>query len=192
MSTEEWTGNGARENGLKGQFWSMNGHYWPTQDDHGHPTMFTAYNAFDEEGKWRIPISKTEWQRVWAAVCKAHPDAEDVFGGVSGFLRCVVGNMALFLLEQEDLAIIDPNIRVMQLVKKAELAQNRDQTIKTLAMLTNDSALSLRDRIAAGDEVMRYDEDVLERVLGVTGLEHFRSHMSSLHDEYTARYGDEG
>lgn len=69
-----------------------------SEDQHGH-----RYMAQLEDGpngqRWILPLPRSEWEQVYAAIMQAHPEYAEAFGSPVNMVRQWVGQMMYYLLQ---------------------------------------------------------------------------------------------
>ena len=128
--------------------------HWGIEDVHGHRYMAQLSDGKD---RWLLPLPRKDWEQLWAAVCKAHPDMADAYGGGQNFLRQYVGKMMTYLLELEEWD--DPYVSALALENEVQQWEQRAERIQLTITKVGDTSLPKAIRMAAVKILLRMDDD---------------------------------
>lgn len=99
-----------------------------SEDQHGH-----RYMAQLEDGpngvRWLLPMPRSEWEQVYAAILSAHPEYAEQLGSPVNMVRQWVGQMMYYVLQ---LARDDEQLELPPTVQARVLKQQIEQRREAL------------------------------------------------------------
>lgn len=139
---------------------------WGVEDVTGHRYM--AQLSDGPNGvRWLLPFPRRDFEEMWAALCRQHPEYVEQFGSINNFLRQWVGAVFTYLLSQKELEV-DPFIKGLSIMARAQQAEAQIQMMKNLDATMRDASLPKLLRAEAGALLAQTEDDMLNSVLSVT------------------------
>jgi hypothetical protein len=132
---------------------------WGIEDKHGHRYMAQVADGKD---RWLLPLSRKEFEELWAAVAQKNPELDKVFRGPQNFLRQVIGNTMHWLLEQDWEPT--PHLRAMALQMQLGNVEASKQSIRDTLRVMQDTSMPNEIRLSAVDILLGFAQDELRSV----------------------------
>lgn len=139
---------------------------WGVEDVTGHRYMAQLTDGANGV-RWLLPFPRRDFEEMWAALCRKHPEYVEQFGSINNFLRQWVGAVFSYLLDQEEMQV-DPFVRGLSILSRAAQAKAEAEMIRSLDATMRDKSLPLRVRLEAGGLLTQHEEQMLRAVLDVS------------------------
>ena len=146
--------------------------FWAVEDGHGHRYMAQVVDANGDEPRWLVPFSRSEFEQLFAAIAKAHPEFVDAVGSPGNLVRQIVGNTMWYMSQaavHDPVVDVPPEVRAASLVARAAQQRGIESVYRNLVEMMKDESLTWGMRLDAYKVLSTLDEPVLDAIFGVRG-----------------------
>lgn len=139
---------------------------WGVEDVTGHRYMAQVTDGANGV-RWLLPFPRRDFEEMWAALCRQHPQYVEQFGSINNFLRQWIGAVFSYLLDQDEFRV-DPHIESMALLNRVAQAEAQVEVIRNLDKAMRNKTLPASVRSEAGRLLLVQEQQVMETVLDVS------------------------
>lgn len=137
-----------------------------SEDQHGH-----RYMAQLEDGpngqRWLLPLPRSEWEQVYAAIVQAHPEYAEALGSPVNMVRQWTGQMMYYLLQlgrDDEQLQLPPGVQAKVLLKQIEQRREALHVHRETVAAMCDARCTREEREAAHAILSQLRDEELEEV----------------------------
>jgi hypothetical protein len=142
---------------------------WLSEDNHGHRYMAQLTDG-PNGVRWLLPLSRNEFEQLYAAVMERHPELAERFGSPVNMIRQYVGQLMYYLLEMahdDELLKLPVNVEMAHL--NAKIQARREMRAAHLEALDamRSRSLTIEERELAYGLLERLSDEELDALFEV-------------------------